>query len=122
MECTVWLVVLPLAADTSLCIFYNDASGTASKIVLGATDFPANRGAGAASTDIFSVDFYNELGTSTVKYRVINLTTLVKAHGTLSTDLPASSTLLTYQAIRTSGASSNACSMDLTKLGCWSLA
>ena len=110
------------AADTSLCIFYNDASGTASKIVLGATDFPANRGAGAASTDIFSVDFYNELGTSTVKYRVINLTTLVKAHGTLSTDLPASSTLLTYQAIRTSGASSNACSMDLTKLGCWSLA
>ena len=110
------------SADTSLSIFYNDASGTASKIVLGATDFPANRGAGATSSDIFAVDFYNEIGTSTVKYRVTNLTTMVKAHGTLSTDLPTSSTLLTFQAIRTSGVSSNACSMDLTKLGVWSLA
>ena len=108
------------AADTSLCIFYNDASGVASKIVLGAAHFPANRGA-SPTTDIFSVEFYNEVGTSTVKYRVTNLTTMVKAHGTLSTDLPASSTLLTFQAIRTSGASSNACSMDLTKFGVWSI-
>lgn len=109
------------AGDTALSIYHNDATGTATKITLNATDFPANRTAGAASTDIFSIEFYNALGSSEVKYRVVNLTTQVTAQGTLSTDLPLSSQLLTFQLIRTSGTSSNACSMDFTKAGVWSL-
>jgi len=104
-----------------LSIFHN-AGGTSTKITLSATDFPCNRTAGAASTDIFKLELYNAIGSSSVLYRVTNLTSGVVAQGTLSSNLPASTTLLTFQAIRTSGASSNACSMDLTKLGVWSLA
>ncbi len=107
--------------DTALSIFHNDASGTATKITLDATDFPCNRTAGAASTDIFSIEFYNANGSSEVKYRVVNLTTQVVAQGTISTDLPSSATLLTFQGVRTSGSSSNACSFDWTKMGVWSL-
>jgi len=109
------------AGDTALSIFHN-AGGTSTKITLSATDFPCNRTAGAASTDIFKLELYNAIGSSSVLYRVTNLTSGVVAQGTLSSNLPASTTLLTFQAIRTSGASSNACSMDLTKLGVWSLA
>jgi len=109
------------SGDTALSIFHNDATGTATKITLNATDFPANRTAGAASTDIFSIEFYNALGSSEVKYRVVNLTTQVTAQGTLTTDLPLSSQLLTFQLVRTSGLSSNACSMDFTKAGIWSI-
>jgi hypothetical protein len=109
------------AGDTALSIFHN-AGGTSTKITLSATDFPCNRAAGAASTDIFKIELYNAIASSNVLYRVTNLTTGVIAQGTLSSNLPSSTTLLTFQAIRTSGSSSNACSMDLTKLGVWSLA
>lgn len=107
------------AGDTALSIFYN-AAGTATKTTLSATDFPANRGA-SASADIFQFALYNAVGSSSVVYQVTNLTTGVVASGTISSNLPATTTLLCFQAIRTSGASSNACSMDLTKLGCYSL-
>lgn len=109
------------AGDAGLSVFHNDASGTATKISLNPTDFPANRTAGAVSADIFSIELYNANGSSEVKYRVVNLTTQTVAQGTISTDLPSSATLLTFQGIRTSGSSSNACSMDWTKMGVWSL-
>lgn len=108
------------AGDTALSIF-NNAAGTSTKTTLSATDFPANRGA-SASADIFQFALYNAVGSSSVVYQVTNLTTGVVASGTLSSNLPATTTLLCFQAIRTSGASSNACSMDLTKLGVCSLA
>ena len=108
------------AGDTALSIF-NNAAGTSTKTTLSATDFPCNRTAGAASTDIFQFVLYNAVGSSSVLYQVTNLTTGVVATGTLSSNLPASTTGLTFQAIRTSGSSSNACSMDLTKIGCYSL-
>jgi hypothetical protein len=110
------------SGDAALSIYCNDGTGTATKTTLSSTDFPANRTSGSASTDIFSFELYNAIGSSSVKYKVTNLTTGVQATGTLSSDLPTSSTLLSFQGIRTSGSTSNACSFDLTKIGCFNLA
>ena len=109
------------AGDTALSIYCNDGTGSATKTTLSATDFPANRTAGAASTDIFSLELYNAPASTEVKYKVTNVTTGVQATGTLTTDLPSTSTMLSFQAIRTSGSTSNACSIDLTKIGCYNL-
>ncbi len=108
------------AGDTALSIFCN-ATGTATKITLNATDFPCNRTAGAASTDFFSFELFNDIGSSNVLYRVTNLNTGVVATGTISSNLPTGTTLLAFQAIRTSGSSSNQCSFDFTKIGCYNL-
>ena len=109
------------SGDAGLSIYCNDAIGTATKTELNVTDFPANRTAGATSADIFSLELYNAVGSTSVKYKVTNVTTGVQATGTITTDLPSISTMLSFQAIRTSGSSSNACSIDLTKIGCYNL-
>ena len=100
------------SSDTNLQLFYNDASGTASKIDLGA-NFPANRGA-SPSTDFFELELYNERGSSDVLYKATSLATNTVVQGTLTTDIPT--TMLSFQAIRTSGASSNACSFHISQL------
>ena len=102
------------AADTNLQLFYNDATGTATKIDLG-VNFPANRTAGAASTDFFTFELYNAEGSSTVLYKATSLVNNAVSQGTLTTNLPTL-TMLSFQAIRTSGSSSNACSFNLSQL------
>jgi hypothetical protein len=102
------------AADTNLQIFHNDGTGTATKIDLGA-NFPANRTSGAASTDFFTLELFNEESSSNVLYKATSLATNTVVQGTLTTNLPTS-TMLSFQAIRTSGASSNACSFNLSQL------
>lgn len=90
------------AADLNLQIFYNDATGTASKIDLGA-NFPANRTAGAVLEKFYIFDMYNDPDTTTVKYRITDRVTGNSAQGTLTTDLPAIDILLAPQSIRTNG-------------------
>jgi len=92
------------AADLNLQVFYNDASGTASKIDLGA-NFPANRTAGAALDKFYVFDLYNEHDSMEVKYRITDRVTGNTAQGTLTTDLPLDTVLLAPQSIRTNGAS-----------------
>lgn len=91
------------AADLNLQIFYNDATGTASKIDLGA-NFPANRTAGAVLDKFYIFDLYNDPDTTTVKYRITDRVTGNTAQGTLTTDLPADTILLAPHSIRTNGA------------------
>lgn len=102
------------AADTNLQLFYNDGTGTATKIDLG-VNFPANRTAGAASTDFFTFELYNAESSSNVLYKATSLATDTVVQGTLTTNLPTN-TMLSFQAIRTSGATSNACSFNLSQL------
>lgn len=90
------------AADTNLQIFYNDAAGTASKIDLGSS-FPANRTAGAAMTTVYHIELYNPVNSSIILYRVKNVETGVAAEGTLSSDLPASTSALNCFASRCMG-------------------
>ena len=102
------------ASDTNLQIFHNDATGTATKIDLGA-NFLANRTASAA-TDFFVFELYNPFNSMTVYYRVTSLENNVTVEGSITTNLPNDTTPITMQAVRTSGATSNACSFDISQL------
>lgn len=109
------------AADANLQIIYNDATGTASKIDLGAA-FPANRTAGAAMTTMYSIMMYNAPGSTSVIYKVTNNETQAIAQGVLTTDLPATTQGLNIFASRAMGtATTNTGQFDLSKLGCYSL-
>ena len=103
------------AADTNLQVFHNDGTGTATKIDLGA-NFPANRTSGAAATDFFVFEMYNPFDSMNVYYKVTSLENNVTVDGTITTNLPSDTTPITIQAVRTSGASSNACSFDISQL------
>jgi hypothetical protein len=107
--------------DANLQIFHNDASGTATKINLGAS-FPANRDAVNAMTTVYSIILYNAPGSSSVIYRVINNETGAVARGTIATDLPLHTQGLNVFATRVMGAGvTNTGQFDLMKLGCYSL-
>jgi hypothetical protein len=103
------------AADTNLQVFHNDGTGTATKIDLGA-NFPANRTSGAAAIDFFVFEMYNPFDSMNVYYKVTSLENNVTVEGTITTNLPSDTTPITIQACRTSGASSNACSFDISQL------
>jgi hypothetical protein len=102
------------ALDTNLQIFHNDGTGTATKIDLGA-NFLANR-TGSAATDFFVFELYNPFNSMTVYYKVTSLENNVTVEGSITTNLPNDTTLITMQAVRTSGATSNACSFDISQL------
>jgi hypothetical protein len=109
------------SSDANLQIFCNDGSGTASKIDLG-SGFPADRTSGAASTTIYSVQLYNESGSTDVKYEVINRETGATAQGTINANLPSSSLLLNFFASRAMGTPvTNSGQFDLLRLGVYSL-
>ena len=107
--------------DTNLQVFYNDATGTASKIDLGAS-FPANRTAGAEMTTVYSIVLVNEPGSSVVNYRVVNNETGAIATGVISTDLPLSTQALNFFGSRCMSTTSvtNTGQFDLMKLGVYS--
>jgi hypothetical protein len=107
--------------DTNLQVFYNDATGTATKVDLG-VNFPANRTAGAISTTVYSVELYNEPSSTNVKYTVKNKETGNIASGIISTDLPLSSQGLNFFASRCMSTTSvtSTGQFDLMKLGVYS--
>ena len=109
------------AADTNLQIFHNDGSGVCTKVDLGAS-FPANRTAGAAMTTTYTIELYNANSGSTVIYNVTNNETGAFAEGTLSTNLPASTQGLNFNASRCMGtAITNSGQFDLSILGVYSI-
>ena len=111
------------AADTNLQIIHNDATGTATKIDLGA-GFPANRTAGAAMTTVYSVILYNAPASANVIYRVTNNETGAIAQGVITSDLPAASqglNIFASRAMGSAGGVTNSGQFDLSKLGCYSL-
>lgn len=109
------------SADTNLQIFYNDGTGTCTKIDLGA-NFPANRTAGSALTTVYSIELFNPPNTTSVLYRVTNKETGSVAQGTLSSDLPATTQGLNFFASRCMGAGvTNTGQFDLLILGVYSI-
>jgi len=107
--------------DTNLQVFTNDATGTATKVDLGAA-FPANRDAGAIMTTVYSIVLVNKPMSTSVVYRVTNNETGAVATGTISTDLPATSQGLNLFASRCMAVTSvtNTGQFDLMKLGVFS--
>ena len=111
------------SGDANLQVIYNDGSGSASKIDLG-SNFPANRTSGVSQTTIYSIQLYNEPGSSNVLYEVINKENGSVANGTLTTNLPSSNLLLNFFASRAMGSGggiTNSGQFDLMKLGVYSL-
>ena len=106
-------------ADTNLQVMYNDASGdNCAKIDLGAS-FPANRTAGAEMSTMYAVEFYNQVNSTSVSYKVINLETGAVASGVISSNLPAATQGLAIQAARVMGTPTTSTGQfELHKWGC----
>jgi hypothetical protein len=80
------------SGDTNIQFMHNDASGTATKIDLGAS-FPKPN---VDLTSVYELALFSPPGTTQVlHYEVTNLVSGAVATGTITTDLPTTSTLLT---------------------------
>lgn len=95
-------------ADTSWQIMRNDASGAATKIALGAS-FPID------TSTVYDVIFYAPPNGSAVGYWVKNLNTGATASGVLSTDLPASATLLSTHIYMSMNSGTTAVGIDVMR-------
>jgi hypothetical protein len=85
------------AGDANLSIIHNDSSGTATMVALGAS-FPAQ---GAA--DIYRLDVDCDPGASTITWTVLRENTGDTATGSITTDIPTSTTLMSPQFWRNNG-------------------
>lgn len=101
------------AADTNIQFLYNDASGTATKVNLGAS-FPKPT---ATRSDAYEIALFAPPGTTqSLSYEVRNLGTGAVATGTVTTDLPSTSTLLSPYAYMSVGGTSSVIGLSLMSL------
>ena len=98
------------AADTTLQIMHNDGAGTATKINLGAS-FPES-----TNTDFYELALYCAPNGTTVFYEVVNLTTGVETSGSITTNLPLNTQLLTWQIWRHNVATGIAVGIDVSSV------
>jgi hypothetical protein len=92
------------AADTNIQFMHNDGSGTCTKIDLGA-GFPVPT---VDRTNIYEVALFSPPGTAqSVTYEITNLVTGATATGTVTTDLPGSTTALNPFAYMSVGGTSS---------------
>jgi hypothetical protein len=80
------------AADSNMSFFYNATSTTASSVSLGA-NFPAK----SVSTDFYQARIYTPPNGAFIGYSIINLTTGAQTSGTVTTTIPANTTMLCPQ-------------------------
>jgi Protein of unknown function (DUF2793) len=92
------------ATDTNIQFMYNDATGTATKVNLGAAFAKPN----ADRTAVYEIAMFSPPGTTqSLSYEVTNLVSGAVATGTVTTDLPTTSTLLApYSYVSVGGVSS----------------
>ena len=96
------------AGQTTLRIMHNDGAGVSTLIDLGA-NFPTQ----TLSVDMYELQLYCAPNGSTVGYRVERLNTGDVATGTISTDLPTNTTLLSPQLWRNNGVTALAVGIDV---------
>lgn len=97
------------AADTNLYVIHNDSTGTATKVDLGA-NFPADSGA------VYEVWFHAHPNGSDITYAIRRLDTFFRAEGTISTNLPSSTTALGLHAFINSGGNSTVYGIDICSM------
>lgn len=98
------------SGDTNLQIMHNDAAGTCTKINLGA-NFPANNPAA-----VYEAIFFCAPNGDAVGYRVKRLDTDDVAVGTITTDLPAKATTLTWHAYANNGGTAAAVVLEFLRM------
>ncbi|MDP1963353.1 MAG: hypothetical protein Q8K93_14240, partial [Reyranella sp.] len=103
------------STDLNLQIMHNDASGTCTKVDLGAS-FPAD----TANLDWYELRLVLNTDLVTVSYSVENKTTGVLAEGTLATNLPSNSATMIPGIWITNGATAAAARVDFGGLYVWS--
>lgn len=97
--------------DSNLQIIFNDGSGVATKISLGA-NFPDH----TLSADLYELAMYCAPNSGTVGVQVTRLNTGDTYSATLDTNLPVTNTLLGPQFMRSNGPTALAVSIDLVSL------
>lgn len=90
--------VAQLAGSTNMHVIHNDASGSATTIDLG-VDFPLS-----LNTEAYEATFAAPPNGSSVGYQIKRLGTTYEANGTISSDLPANTTLMAIQMWRSNNA------------------
>jgi hypothetical protein len=98
------------AADANLQLLHNDGSGVATKIDLGAS-FPA-----ISLTAMYELVLFCKPNGDEVTWRVTRLDTGDTVVGTITTDLPAKTTLLYPRAYNNNGGTAAAVILDLMRL------
>ncbi len=101
------------AADTNIQMMTNDASGTCTKVDLGAS-FPVPV---TDRTALYELALYSPKGTTqSVAWLVTDLVSGATASGTITTDLPATGTLLAPRAWMSVGGTSSVIGLGLNSL------
>jgi hypothetical protein len=98
------------SGDANLSIIHNDASGAATKINLGAS-FPAN-----STSNVYELVLFCPANGSAVEYRVTKLNDGTQATGTISSNMPGSTTALGWHAFLNNGATANTVALQLYKV------
>lgn len=92
------------AADANIQIMHNDATGTCTKIDLGAA-FPVPT---TDRTALYELSLYSPKGTTqSVAWKVTDLVSGATASGTISTDMPAATSLLAPRGMMSVGGTSS---------------
>lgn len=101
------------AADTSWQIMSNDGTGTATKISLSTTDFAIPT---VDRVDMFELVMFCKPGGTTIDYRFTNLGTAKQVSGTITTDLPTSTTMLAPRGYHSVGGTNSVIGITLSSL------
>lgn len=99
------------AGATTLSIYTNDGSGTASEVSLGA-NFPSQ----TLSADVYELILYCTPNATSINYEVTNLSSGASSQGTLTTQLPANTQLLSPHFWRNNGTTARAVALDVASL------
>lgn len=90
------------AGETQYSFFHNDGSGTCVKETLNSgTGFPTN----TVSTDFYEFHIRTAAGSNSVFYEITNKSTGLTYSGTVTTEIPSSSTMMSWQFGVNNGAS-----------------
>lgn len=100
------------AADTNIQFFNNDASGTATKTDLGAT-FPRPT---SDRANVYEVALFCAPNGSTIGYQFTNLSTGDTVSGSVTTDIPGTTTLLAPKGYMSVGGTSSVIGIALMSL------
>ena len=101
------------AADTNIQMMHNDATGTCTKIDLGAA-FPVPT---TDRTALYELALYSPKGTTqSVGYQVTDLVSGATFSGTITTDMPAATALLAPRGWMSVGGTSSVIGLGLSSL------
>lgn len=100
------------AGDTNIQMMHNDGTGTATRISLGAS-FPR------PATDrsaVYELEIISPMNQNVVYYRVRDVLSGAIAEGTITTDMPAASQLLTYLGYASVGGTNSVIGIGLSSM------